>query len=79
MDQMQNFLKQNILQTQEKTEQQMKKFTLSMLIINFRLYENIYTTIGGRNDRHTTAGDEQSYRVTGAYDLGGNSKIRSSY
>jgi len=45
----------------------------------FRLYENIYTTIGGRNDRHTTAGDEQSYRVTGAYDLGGNSKIRSSY
>jgi vitamin B12 transporter len=45
----------------------------------FRPYENIYATIGGRNDKHTTAGDEQSYRITGAYDLGGNSKIRSSY
>ena len=45
----------------------------------FRPYENIYATIGGRNDMHTTAGDEQSYRVTGAYDLGSNSKIRSSY
>jgi vitamin B12 transporter len=45
----------------------------------FRPYENIYTTIGGRNDIHTTAGDEQSYRVTTAYDLGGNSKIRSSF
>ena len=41
--------------------------------------KNIYATIGGRNDKHTSAGDEQSYRVTGAYDLGGNSKIRSSY
>ena len=45
----------------------------------FRPYENIYATIGGRNDKHTLSGDEQSYRVTGAYDLGGNSKIRSSY
>ena len=45
----------------------------------FRPYENIYATIGGRNDIHTTAGDEQSYRITGAYDLGRNSKIRSSY
>ena len=45
----------------------------------FRPFENIYATIGGRNDKHTTAGDEQSYRFTGAYDLGGNSKIRSSY
>ncbi len=45
----------------------------------FRPYENIYATIGGRNDMHTTAGDEKSYRVTGAYDLGGRSKIRSSY
>ena len=45
----------------------------------FRPYENIYATIGGRNDRHTLSGDEQSYRVTGAYDLGNNSKIRSSY
>ena len=45
----------------------------------FRPYENIYATIGGRNDMHTTAGDEQSYRVSGAYNLGGSSKIRSSY
>ncbi|MDA7562424.1 TonB-dependent receptor [Candidatus Pelagibacter sp.] len=45
----------------------------------FRPYQNIYATIGGRNDVHTTAGDEQSYRITGAYDLGSNSKIRSSY
>ena len=45
----------------------------------FRPYENIYATVGGRNDIHTTAGDEQSFRVTGAYDLGENSKIRSSY
>ena len=45
----------------------------------FRPYEKIYATIGGRNDKHTSAGDEQSYRVTGAYDLGGNNKIRSSY
>jgi len=45
----------------------------------FRPYKKIYATIGGRNDIHTTAGDEQSYRATAAYDLGGNSKIRSSY
>ncbi len=45
----------------------------------FRPYENIYATIGGRNDRHTLSGDEQSYRITGAYVLGNNSKIRSSY
>ena len=45
----------------------------------FRPYDNIYATIGGRNDRHTLSGDEQSYRITGAYDLGNNSKIRSSY
>ena len=45
----------------------------------FRPHKNIYATIGGRNDRHTHSGDEQSYRVTGAYDLGVNSKIRSSF
>tara|TARA_B110001452_G_scaffold176316_1_gene147872 strand:- start:9526 stop:11439 length:1914 start_codon:yes stop_codon:yes gene_type:complete len=45
----------------------------------FRPYKNIYATVGGRNDIHTTAGDEQSFRTTAAYDLGGNSKIRSSY
>jgi len=45
----------------------------------FRPFENIYATIGGRKDKHTTAGDEQSFRTTVAYNLGGNSKIRSSY
>jgi vitamin B12 transporter len=45
----------------------------------FRPFENIYATIGGRNDKHTTAGDEQSFRTTVAYNLGENSKIRSSY
>ena len=45
----------------------------------FRPYENIYATIGGRNDIHTTAGDEQSYRATIAYKLDSNSKIRVSY
>ena len=45
----------------------------------FRPYESIYATIGGRNDTHTASGNEQSYRVTGTYDLGDNSKIRSSY
>jgi vitamin B12 transporter len=45
----------------------------------FRPYENIYATIGVRNDKHTTAGDEQSYRVTTSYKLDGKSKIRASY
>jgi len=44
-----------------------------------RPYENIYATIGGRNDIHTTAGDEQSYRATAAYKLNSESKIRASY
>jgi vitamin B12 transporter len=45
----------------------------------FRPSENIYTTFGGRNDIHSLSGDEQSYRITGAYNLGGSSKIRASY
>jgi len=45
----------------------------------FRPYENIYATIGARNDNHTTAGDEQSYRATTSYSLDKNSKIRTSY
>ena len=45
----------------------------------FRPYKNIYATIGGRNDKHTTAGDEQSYRATMSYTLNKNSKIRASY
>jgi len=45
----------------------------------FRPYENLYATVGGRNDKHTTAGDEQSYRATTSYSLNKNSKIRASY
>jgi len=45
----------------------------------FRPYEKIYTTVGFRNDKHTTAGDEQSYRTTTSYKLNRNSKIRASY
>jgi len=45
----------------------------------FRPYENVYVTVGGRNDKHTTAGDEQSYRTTTSYNLGKNSKVRASY
>ena len=45
----------------------------------FRPSENFYTTFGGRNDIHSLSGDEQSYRITGAYNLGGSSKIRASY
>ena len=45
----------------------------------FRPYENTYATIGFRNDIHTTAGDEQSYRTTASYKLDKNSKIRASY
>ena len=45
----------------------------------FRPYENIYVTIGGRNDKHTTAGDEQSYRATTSYKLDKSSKFRASY
>ena len=45
----------------------------------FRPFKNIYGTIGGRNDKHTTAGDEQSYRTTASYILNKDSKIRASY
>ncbi len=45
----------------------------------FRPYERLYTSIGTRFDKHTTAGDEQTYRGTLAYNLGNNSKIRTSY
>ena len=45
----------------------------------FRPYNKIYATIGGRLDQHTTAGDEESYRTTVAYKLDGNSKIRASF
>ena len=45
----------------------------------FRPSQNIYSTIGLRRDDHTTAGSYNTGRVTLAYNLGNNSKIRSSY
>ena len=45
----------------------------------FRPTKNLYTTIGARNDIHTLSGDEQSFRVTGAYNLNTYGKIRTSY
>ena len=44
----------------------------------FRPIENLYSTIGLRSDDHTTAGRKTSGRTTLAYQLDGNSKIRSS-
>jgi len=45
----------------------------------FRLVENVYATIGGRLDTHSTTGTETSERATIAYRLDNNSKIRASY
>ena len=44
----------------------------------FRPLQNLYSTIGLRNDTHSTVGSSNSGRVTLAYQLDGNSKIRSS-
>ncbi len=44
----------------------------------FRPFKNLYSTIGLRNDDHSTVGSKNSGRVTLAYQLDGNSKIRSS-
>ena len=44
----------------------------------FRPFEKLYSTFGLRSDDHTTAGRKTSGRTTVAYQLDGNSKIRSS-
>ncbi len=49
------------------------------LDLQFRPKENLYTTLGLRRDDHTTAGAYNTGRITMAYKLDGNSKIRSSY
>jgi len=43
-----------------------------------RSFEKLYSTFGLRSDDHTTVGRKTSGRVTAAYLLDGNSKIRSS-
>ena len=49
------------------------------LDLQFRPSENLYSTLGLRRDDHTTAGAYNTGRITMAYKLDGNSKIRSSY
>ena len=44
----------------------------------FRPIQNLYSTVGLRSDDHTAAGRKTSGRTTLAYQLDGNSKIRSS-
>lgn len=45
----------------------------------FRPIENLYSTLGLRNDEHSTAGNKISGRSTLAFKLNNNSIIRSSY
>ena len=45
----------------------------------FRPLEKVYSTIGLRRDKHTTAGKETSGRATVAYKFDNNTKIRSSF
>ena len=47
--------------------------------IQFRPLENLYSTFGLRSDDHDTVGRKSSGRLTAAYLLDGNSKIRSSF
>ena len=47
--------------------------------LQMRPSENIYSTFGIRRDDHTTAGAHNSGRITFAYKLDNNTKIRSSY
>ena len=44
----------------------------------FRPMEKLHATVGARRDDHTTVGAKESGRITAAYLLNGNSKIRSS-
>ena len=44
----------------------------------FRPFEKLYSTFGLRSDDHSTVGRKTSGRTTVAYQLDGNSKIRSS-
>ena len=44
----------------------------------FRPFKKLYSTFGLRSDDHTTVGRKTSGRTTVAYQLDGNSKIRSS-
>ena len=47
--------------------------------LQLRPFEKLYSTFGLRSDEHSTVGRKTSGRVTAAYLLDGNSKIRSSF
>ncbi len=47
--------------------------------LQLRPFEKLYSTFGLRSDDHSTVGRKTSGRVTAAYLLDGNSKIRSSF
>jgi vitamin B12 transporter len=47
--------------------------------LQLRPFEKLYSTFGLRSDEHSTVGRKTSGRVTAAYRLDGNSKIRSSF
>ncbi len=49
------------------------------LDLQFRPSKNLYSTVGLRRDDHTTAGAYNTGRITLAYKLDDNSKIRSSF
>ena len=47
--------------------------------LQLRPFEKLYSTFGLRSDDHTTVGRKTSGRITAAYLLDGNSKIRTSF
>ena len=47
--------------------------------LQLRPFEKLYSTFGLRSDDHTTVGRKTSGRITTAYLLDGNSKIRTSF
>lgn len=47
--------------------------------LQLRPFKKLYSTFGLRSDDHTTVGRKTSGRITAAYLLDGNSKIRSSF
>ena len=47
--------------------------------LHLRPLAKLYTTFGARRDHHTTAGDYNTYRITGAYRIDSDTKLRSSF
>ena len=47
--------------------------------LHLRPLAKLYTTFGARRDQHTTAGEYNTYRITGAYRIDSDTKLRSSF